>query len=351
MNLLLKINFLALIFTQTFAQNAGLNMASKKWILLTSRIEKNDIHLASYSPAKLKADSFVMRFIAGGKIDYDYETNPHAKSSGRTEFLDIDTNESSWEYNAAANILTIRLKGGYTSLDDFKFKREYSIERTDGGYILKRVSEQYAETLKSQATNQTEAPKVLVKETYTKPAEIIRPVLITEVKDVAKESAKEEIKELTKEEILAAKNADLLARSKALLVETKRWILITNKITKNIIRFTSFDRSKFRINTLVLSFVDGGKIAYDYEMDPTLEFCAGIDFLDIDTDESAWSLDEENNVLTLTLKGGYASLDDFKFKRDYKIEQTGDEYVLHKIKEHYFIDLKKENQKSRKKAE
>lgn len=347
MNLLLKINLLALVVTQSFAQNASLNMASKKWILLTSRIEKNDIQLASYSPARLKGDTFVMHFAAGGKIEYDYETNPNAKSSGRTEFLDIDTKVSNWEYNADANIMTLTLKGGYKSLDDFNFKRDYSIERTDGGYILKRISEQYAEKLKTQVAESATVPKVLVKETTTKPVEIIRPVLVTEVK----ESPKEEIREISKEDILAAKNAELLAKSKALLVETKRWILITNKITKNVIRFTSFDRSKFRINTLVLSFVNGGKIAYDYEMDPTLEFCAGIDFLDIDTDESAWSLDEENNVLTLTLKGGYASLDDFKFKRDYKIEQTGDEYVLHKIKEHYFIDLKKENQKNRKKAE
>jgi hypothetical protein len=348
MNLLLKINALALVVTQTFAQNTGLNMASKKWILLTDRIEKSDIQLGSYSPAKLKGDTFVMRFAAGGKIEYDYETSPNAKPSAKTTFLDIDTRESGWEYNPDANIMTLTLKGGYKSLDDFKFKRDYTIERTEGGYILKRITEQYAENLKIQATGHAEGTKVLVKETATKPVEIIRPVLITEVKEPVKEVLNGE---LSKDEILAARHAELLAKSKALLVQTKRWILITNKITKNDIRFTSFDRSKFRINTLILSFMDGGRIEYDYEMDPKLEFCAGIDFLDIDTDESAWALDEENNVLTLTIKGGYASLDDFKFKRDYKIEQTGDDYVLHKIKEHYFIDLKKENQKNRKKAE
>jgi hypothetical protein len=326
MNLLVKITTLTFVVTQTFAQTASLNMQSKKWILLTNRIERNDIYLASYSPSKLKADTFVMRFGAGGKIDYDYETNPNVKSTGKTEFLDIDTNVSSWEYNTTANVLTLTLKGGYTSLDDFTFKRDYTIEPIAGGYVLKRISGQNAENLKTQ-TNKSEANKVLV----------------TEIK--------EEVKEISKEELLAAKNAELLAQSKALLVETKRWILITNKITKNVVRFTSFDRSKFRINTLILSFVDGGKIAYDYEMDPKLEFCAGIDFLDIDTDESSWSFDEANNVLTLTLKGGYASLDDFKFKRDYKVEQTDDEYVLHKVKEHYFIDLKKESQKNKKKAE
>lgn len=349
MNLLLKITSLAFVITQTFAQTAGLNMQSKKWILLTNRIEKNDIYLASYSPSKLKADTFVMRFGAGGKIEYDYETNPHAQSGGRTEFLDIDIKASSWEYNPTANILTLNLKGGYKSLDDFNFKRDYTIEPTASGYVLKRISEQTAENLKTQAT-QTETAKVLVKETVSKPIEIIRPVLVTEVKEEIKPTVAE-VKELSREEIEAAKLAESITKTKILLADTKRWILLTNKIMKNVIKFTSYDKSKFRINTLILTFANNGKIEYDYQMDPTLEFCAGIDFLDIDTDESAWSFDEATNVLTLTIKGGYASLDDFKFKREYKVEQTDDEYVLHKIKEHYFIDLKKQNQKDKKKAE
>lgn len=344
MNLLLKITYLAFVVTQTFAQTASLNMQSKKWILLTNRIEKNDIYLTSYSPSKLKADTFVMRFGTGGKIDYDYETNPNSSSSDRTEFLDIDTKASSWEYNPDANVMTLTLKGGYKSLDDFNFKRDYRLESVAGGYILKRISEQVAENLKVQA-NQTGTAKVLIKETTPKSVEIIRPVLITE----AKEEVKPTVAELSREEIEAAKLAETIAKTKVLLSDTKRWILLTNKIVKNTIKFTSFDKSKFRINTLILTFANNGKLEYDYQMDPTLEFCAGIDFLDIDTDESAWSFDEANNILTLTIKGGYASLDDFKFKRDYKIEQTDDEYVLHKIKEYYFIDLKKQNQK--KKAE
>ena len=345
MNLLLKITSLAFVVTQTTAQTASLNMQSKKWILLTNRIEKNDIYLAAYSPSKLKADTFVMRFGAGGKIEYDYETNPNASSGGRTEFLDIDTKASSWDYNPAVNVLTLILKGGYKSLDDFNFKRDYTLKPTVGGYILKRISEQTAENLKVQAS-QTETSKVLVKETTVKPVEIIRPVLVTEVKEEAKTTVAD-VKEISKEEIEAAKFAETIAKSKILLSDTKRWILLTNKIMKNTIKFTAFDKSKFRINTLVLTFANNGKLEYDYQMDPTLEFCAGIDFLDIDTDESAWSFDEANNILTLTIKGGYASLDDFKFKRDYKVEQTDDEYVLHKIKEHYFIDLKKQNQKKK----
>jgi hypothetical protein len=347
MNLFLKITSLVFAVTQTFAQTAGVNMQSKKWILLTNRIEKNDIYLASYSPSKLKADTFVMRFGAGGKIEYDYETNPNASSAGKTEFLDIDTKVSSWAYDQAANVMTLNLKGGYKSLDDFNFKREYIIEPTVGGYVLKRISEQVVENLKVLA-NQTETAKVLAKETSSKPVEIIRPVLVTELKEEIKPSIAE-VKEISKGEIEAAKLAESVVKTKILLSDTKRWILLTNKIMKNTIKFTSYDKSKFRINTLILTFANNGKLEYDYQMDPTLEFCAGIDFLDIDTDESAWSFDESINVLTLTIKGGYASLDDFKFKREYKVEQTDDEYVLHKIKEHYYIDLKKQNQK--KKAE
>lgn len=347
MNLLLKITSLAFVVTQTFSQTASLNMQSKKWILLTNKIEKNDIYLASYNPSKLKADTFVMRFGAGGKIEYDYETSPNAQSGGKTEFLDIDTKASSWEYNPSANVMTLTLKGGYKSLDDFNFKREYTIEPTAGGYVLKRISEQTAENLKTQSS-QAETAKVLVKETTAKPIAIIRPVLVTEVKEEVKPVIAD-VKEISKEEIEAAKLAESVVKTKILLSDTKRWILLTNKIMKNTVKFTSYDKSKFRINTLILTFASNGKIEYDYQMDPTLEFCAGIDFLDIDTDESAWSFDEANNILTLTIKGGYASLDDFKFKREYKVEQTDDEYVLHKLKEHYYIDLKKQNQK--KKAE
>ncbi|MBA4849929.1 hypothetical protein [Emticicia sp. BO119] len=347
MNLLFKLTSLTLVVTQSFGQTASLNLQSKKWILLTNRIEKNDIYLASYSPSKLKADTFVMRFGRNGQIEYDYETNQHTQASGRTEFLDIDTKVSSWEYNNATTVLTLSLKGGYKSLDDFNFKRYYTIEPINDGYVLKRISEQVAESLKNPVT-QSEITKSLVKETYGKSAEIISPVLVKEVKEEAKISFVD-AKELRKEEIEAVKLAESITHTKILLSDSKRWILLTNKIIKNTIKFTSYDKSKFRINTLILTFAGNGKLEYDYQMDPTLEFCAGIDFLDIDTEESTWSFDESSNILTLTIKGGYASLDDFKFKRDYKVEQTEDEYILHKVREHYYIDLKKQNQK--KKAE
>ena len=321
-----------LVVSQAFAQD--LSIQSKKWILLNKRIDNNDIYLAAYNPSKLKADSFILQFQKDGRIDYDYETNKHAKSKARTEFLDIDTNASAWQYDASQKLLTLTLKGGYTSIDDFNFKRSYKIEKITGGYVLKHWPDMYAENLPVNKSAKPLQETMLVEETISKQAIIVASAVVSEVPKV--------IKETTRARVLA-KTKNYTAKSKAMLMPAKRWILVGNKITKNVIRLTSFDVSKFRINTLVLNFLSDGKISYDYEMDPELEACAGINFLDIDTDESGWAFDETNNVLTLTVKGGLSSLDDFKFKRDYKIEQIGDEYVLHKLAEHYFIDYKKLN--------
>ncbi|WP_337041168.1 hypothetical protein [Emticicia sp. 17c] len=348
MNLLIKFFLPVFIFTQSVAQTG---LQSKKWILLTQKIEKSDIQLASYSPSRLKADTFVMQFTSDGKINYDYETNPKAAASNKTSFLDIDTQESTWEYEPSTNIITLNLKGGYTSLNDFRFKRHYKLEPTEGGYLLKKISDQYYDSLKNNIPTTTTAEVTMP--VVTKDTKITeKPVLASETKKIPHEPVKEPValaKEPEKEIVEHPKTIDFAALTKAMLIPSKRWILVGNKITKNVIKLTSFDKSKFRINTLVMSFGNEGKIIYDYESDPNIEFCAGIEFLDIDTDESAWWFDEENNVLTLQIKGGYASLDDFKFKRDYKVEQIGDEYVLHKVKEHYYLDLKKQNLKSRRK--
>jgi len=123
--------------------------------------------------------------------------------------------------------------------------------------------------------------------------------------------------------------------------KTKRWILVRNKIERGDIYLTPYHESKLTINNLVLNLSERGKIEYDYESDPKLKFCAGVDFLDIDTDETSWVFDAENNVFTLILKGGYASLDDFKFKREYTLEAFDDGFALRKIKEFYFNDLRR----------
>jgi len=107
------------------------------------------------------------------------------------------------------------------------------------------------------------------------------------------------------------------------------------------IYLTPYHESKLTINNLVLNLSESGTIEYDYESDPKVKFCAGVDFLDIDTDETSWIFDADNNVFTLTLKGGYASLDDFKFKRDYIVEAFDDGFALRRVKEHYFNDFRK----------
>jgi hypothetical protein len=136
--------------------------------------------------------------------------------------------------------------------------------------------------------------------------------------------------------------------SKTLFNKTKRWILVRNRIERGDIYLTPYLESKLTINNLVLNFAESGTIEYDYESDPKIKFCAGVDFLDIDTDETSWVFDSENNVFTLTLKGGYASLDDFKFKREYTLEAFDDGFALRKVKEYYFNDLRRPVKTSRK---
>ena len=348
MNRYLTLSFTLLLFTQAYSQNTSLLDKTKRWILLNNKIDKNEVFLTSYSKSKLKADTFVMHLGKDGKIEYDYETNPAVKASGSTYFLDIDTDESAWEYNPAAQTISLTIKGGYSSLDDFKFKREYKITSVTGGYVLHVVNEQYYEDLKNNLVRGTLKVKTQEQAIPSTAVATARPGFVAVPVKIAEELPKE----ASQEEVALVKPViDYVAQSKAMLIDSKRWILLGNKITKNVIKLTPFDVSKFRINTLVLSFGKNGKIQYDYESDPTIEFCAGIEFLDIDTDESSWVFDAENNLLTLIIKGGYASLDDFKFKREYKIEQRDDEYVLHKTKEYYFVDLKKQNQVSRKKSD
>jgi hypothetical protein len=50
-----------------------------------------------------------------------------------------------------------------------------------------------------------------------------------------------------------------------LLDTSNRWILVNNKIDKNEVFLTLFDKSKVKLNTLVLTFAENGKIVYDYE--------------------------------------------------------------------------------------
>ena len=44
-----------------------------------------------------------------------------------------------------------------------------------------------------------------------------------------------------------------------LLDTSNRWILVNNKIDKNEVFFTLYDKSKVKLNTLVLTFAENGK--------------------------------------------------------------------------------------------
>jgi hypothetical protein len=383
MNKYPKTAILLLIFSQVFAQNIvqkpqELLISSKKWILTNNRIEQNEIVLSSYKTSKLKANTFVMSFVAGGKIEYDYETNFAFKSDSHIQFLDLNTDESAWKLDPLNNQILLIIKGGYSSLEDFKFKRSYAVEHTPDGYILRKVGEEFYEDL-TQKTRLEKAQLAQIKKNEVIIIAQNKPV-ITEKKNVVLPTQKTDSillnRQVTKVSIVPKVSIDMLqvsnnqvvasvvpsqsnvanietkiisapivvidyaARSRDLLDKSKRWMLVKNKIERNDIFLTTFDESKLTINNLIMSF-DDGKIVYDYETDPKIKFCAGVDFLDIDTDETSWEYNAERNIVTLTLKGGYASLDDFKFKREYWVETIEDGYILRKLKEHYFTDFRK----------
>lgn len=367
MNKYLKTAILLLVFSQIDAQNIAyrpneLLALSKRWILVNNKIDKNEIFLTSYKTSKLKANTFVMSFVSGGKIEYDYETNFSFKSDTRIEFLDIVTDESLWEFDSLNNQISLTIKGGYSSLEDFKFKRSYKIERISDGFILHKVGEEFYEDLKQKARTEKiqlallkkNETAVQIKQIVSEKQHIAQSIVVVDnvaQKDPNTQVITANLSTLTTSTIVEVKPVeakitpvivvDYAALSKDLLDKSKRWMLVKNKIERNDIFLTIYDESKLTINNLIMSFDTVGKIAYDYESDPKVRICAGVDFLDIDTDETSWEYNAERNIVTLTLKGGYASLDDFKFKRDYWVETVEDGYILRKLKEHYFTDFRK----------
>ena len=123
-----------------------------------------------------------------------------------------------------------------------------------------------------------------------------------------------------------------------------QWILQTSKIEKKNIIFTEYDPAKVDLNTMIWSFLPGGLIEYDYQSSEDVFACAGVDFLDMDITECRWEYDPIQQTVTLLIKGGYASIDDFVFKRKYKVEIKDDDkdnygYILKKEVEYFFNDL------------
>lgn len=119
-----------------------------------------------------------------------------------------------------------------------------------------------------------------------------------------------------------------------------KWVLAKNKIERKTITFREYNSEGLGINSMVWQFMPDGTIQYDYESDPSIFACHGVDFLDIDVNESSYFYDAYNQTITLTIKGGYASLDDFFFRREYKVEVDGySGYKFDLIKEYFYNDL------------
>lgn len=130
-----------------------------------------------------------------------------------------------------------------------------------------------------------------------------------------------------------------------LLDPNLNWILNTDKIQKKQLEFENYSKSKVELNTMVWKFLPNGRLDYDYQSSEDVNACAGVDFLDMDVEECRWAYNPSTLIMTLQIKGGYASIDDFVFKRDYLVgmldSETAYGYTLTLVKEHYYNDLRK----------
>jgi hypothetical protein len=135
------------------------------------------------------------------------------------------------------------------------------------------------------------------------------------------------------------------SKSLQLLDNSQNWILKTPKIEQDDIEFINYTKDKVDLNTMIWKFLPNGTLEYDYQSSEDVFACAGVDFLDLDVEQCSWSYNPADLTLTLQIKGGYASLDDFVFKRAYKVGLLEDDesygYKLTLLKEYYFNDLKK----------
>jgi hypothetical protein len=109
-------------------------------------------------------------------------------------------------------------------------------------------------------------------------------------------------------------------------VANKKWILVTEKAEKSeYITFVPYSKEKVTLNTMIWVFLPNGGIEYDYQSSEDVEACLGVDFLDLDVDACTWRLNPATQSILLTLKGGYASIDDFILKNEYQFQPLEDE--------------------------
>ncbi len=364
------------IISHSFSQQIPLLDTSNRWILVNNKIDKNEVFLTIYNKSKVKLNTLVLTFAENGKIVYDYETNSNYDENLEIKYLNINTKESFWAYDSLSKTLILRIQAGYVTLDDFRFQREYKIDEVHDGLILMKSKELIFDDLRKKTVfdnqliknsstivspnvatskfdnenkitlkNRVKAQKVLDDPANVKAySNITDKILNYSVKKttVLDENEKTEVASTLFSSVsFSSVKMNYFELSNTLFNKTKRWILVRNRIERGDIYLTPYLESKLTINNLVLNLSESGTIEYDYESDPKIIFCAGVDFLDIDTDETSWVFDDKKNVFTLTLKGGYASLNDFKFKRDYTIETFDDGFALRIVKEHYFNDLRR----------
>lgn len=104
-------------------------------------------------------------------------------------------------------------------------------------------------------------------------------------------------------------------------VANKQWILITEKPEKSErIRFVPYSKDLVTLNTMIWEFKPNGRLVYDYQSSEDVEACLGVNFLDLDIDACTWRPNPATNIILLTLKGGYASIDDFVLKNEYEFQ-------------------------------
>ncbi|MCA0363680.1 MAG: hypothetical protein LCH67_06525 [Bacteroidetes bacterium] len=116
-------------------------------------------------------------------------------------------------------------------------------------------------------------------------------------------------------------------------VPARKYIIVEDRVdTLSSIKFIPYSQEKISLNTMIWTFKPNGRIEYDYQSSEDIEACAGVDFLDLDVDACFWRLNPATHTITLTLKGGYSSIDDFVLKNEYdfKNESEGFSLVLKK---------------------
>lgn len=112
-------------------------------------------------------------------------------------------------------------------------------------------------------------------------------------------------------------------------VPSRKYILLTDKVdTLSQIKFIPYAQEKVSLNTMIWTFKPNGRIEYDYQSSEDIEACAGVDFLDLDVDACFWRLNPATHSITLTLKGGFSSIDDFVLKNEYDFQNEEDGFSL-----------------------